>query len=98
MQSTSHSASKSDEFYLWAGARLNLRLYNALLQGQFRSSEVTIDSDDINRLVAEYWFGVTREFAGKYYASIFVRGMTDEFKGPNARSSAWVGLVFTRAY
>jgi len=87
-----------NEFYLWAGARLNLRLYNSLLQGQFRHSEVTVSSDDMQRLVAEYWLGVTKEFAKKYYMSLFVRGHSDEFKGPYARNAAWAGLVFTRTY
>ena len=87
-----------NEFYLWAGARLNLRLYNSLLQGQFRHSEVTVSSSDMQRLVAEYWLGVTKEFAKKYYASLFVRGHSDEFKGPNARNAAWAGLVFSVAY
>ena len=95
---SSNSAEHKDEFYLWAGGRLNLRVYNALLQGQFRHSEVKVSSEDLERLVAEYWFGVTREFAKKYYTSIFIRGHTDEFKGPNARSAAWIGLVFSRAY
>jgi len=95
---SSNSTEGKDEFYLWAGGRLNLRIYNSLLQGQFRHSEVTVSSDDMERLVAEYWFGVTREFSKKYYASLFIRGHTDEFKGPNARSASWVGLVFTRAY
>ena len=93
-----NSAEHKNEFYLWAGGRLNLRIYNALLQGQFRHSEVTVSSADMERLVAEYWFGVTGEFAKKYNASIFIRGHTDEFKGLNARSAAWVGLVFSRAY
>lgn len=95
---SSNSTEGKDEFYLWAGGRLNLRIYNSLLQGQFRHSEVTVSSDDMERLVAEYWFGVTREFSKKYYASLFIRGHSDEFKGPNARSASWVGLVFTRAY
>jgi len=95
---SSNSAAQKDEFYLWAGGRLNLRVYNALLQGQFRQSEVTVSSEDLQRLVAEYWFGVTAELAKKYYASVFVRGHTDEFKGPKARNAAWVGLEFTRAY
>jgi len=94
----SNAAEKKNELYLWAGARLNLRLYNAFLQGQFRESAVTISSEDLQRLVAEYWFGGTVEFSKKYYASIFLRGTTDEFKGPKSRSLAWVGLVFSRAY
>ena len=93
-----NGAEHKDEFYLWAGGRLNLRVYNALLQGQFRHSEVAVSSADMQRLVAEYWFGVTGGFAKKYTASIFVRGHTDEFKGQNARNAAWVGLVFSRAY
>ena len=52
----------------------------------------------MQRLVAEYWLGVTKEFAKKYYASLFVRGHSDEFKGPNARNAAWAGLVFSVAY
>lgn len=95
---SSNGSESKDEFYLWAGGRLNLRIYNALLQGQFRHSEVTVSSEDMERLVAEYWFGVTREFAKKYYASLFLRGHTHEFKGANARSAAWIGLVFSRAY
>ena len=87
-----------NEFYMWVGARLNLRLYNSLLQGQFRHSEVTVSSDDMQRLVAEYWLGVTKEFANKYYLSLFARGHSDEFKGPNARNAAWAGLVFSVAY
>lgn len=95
---SSNKSEHKKEFYLWAGGRLNFRIYNALLQGQFRHSEVTVSNDDMERLVAEYWFGITGEFSKEYYASVFVRGNTDEFKGPNARNAAWVGLAFSRAY
>ena len=95
---SSNSAEKADEFYVWAGGRLNVRLYNALLEGQFRDSVVTISSDDMQRLVAEYWLGMTKGFAKEYSASIFLRGNTDEYHGANARSEAWVGLVLSHAY
>ncbi len=98
MQQTMPVFSANDEFYLWAGSRLNLRIYNALLQGQFRHSEVIVRGADMQRLVAEYWLGGTVGFAGGYSASVFLRGHTDEFKGQNARSAAWIGLVVTRAY
>jgi len=87
-----------NEFYLWTGARLNLRIYNSLLQGQFRHSEVTVSGDDMERLIAEYWLGVTKQFAKKYYASMFVRAHSEEFKGQNARDAAWAGFVFSVAY
>lgn len=95
---SSESKNESDEFYIWAGGRINLRIYNALLQGQFRESVVTVSNEDIQRLVAEYWIGVTREIVNRYHVSAFFRGNTDEFKGPSARNGAWVGLVFSRAY
>jgi hypothetical protein len=92
------SVENGGEFYLWAGGRLSLRIYNALLQGQFKKSEVTINSADLERVVYECWFGVTREFFDKYYASAFVRGMSKEYQGVNARNPVWAGLVLTRAY
>ena len=95
---SSESDGKKNELYLWAGGRINLRLYNALLQGQFRHSDVKVSNDEMERLVAEYWFGMTAEFMKKYYASLFLRGHTEEFEGVNARDAAWVGLVFSRAY
>jgi len=95
---SSGSVEGADEFYIWAGGRLNIRLYNALLEGQFRESEVTISSDDMQRLVAEYWFGVTKTLVKEYSASVFLRGNTDEYRGANARSETWVGLVLSRAY
>ena len=95
---SSEPEAKKNELYLWAGGRLNFRIYNALLQGQFRHSVVTVSNADMERLVAEYWLGVTGEFAKQYYASLFLRGHTEEFKGVNARDVAWVGLVFSRAY
>jgi len=95
---SSNNTGDGDEFYLWAGGRLNLRIYNALLQGQFRHSEVTVSSEDMERLVAEYWFGATLEFASRYAASFFIRGHSDEFKGPNARSHTWGGALFSVTY
>ncbi|HEC07349.1 MAG TPA: lipid A deacylase LpxR family protein [Thiolapillus brandeum] len=92
------SRGRKNEFYLQAGARLNLRLYNALLQGQFRDSAVTIGSGDLRHLLAEYWLGATLEFGKAYYASVFLRGLSSEFRGPGSRNAAWVGLVFARAY
>jgi len=100
MQSASpvFAGSNDNEFFLWAGARLNVRLYNALLQGQFRHSVVTVSASNIENLVAEYWFGLSYHFLKKYQTSVFWRGNSPEFKGPNQRSMAWVGLVFSRAY
>ena len=49
------SADGSGEFYVWAGAKLRLRAYNAFLQGQFRDSVHTLSSSDVNHVIGEAW-------------------------------------------
>jgi len=92
------NAENNHEFFIWAGGRVNVRLYNALLEGQFRDSVVTVSPDDLQHLIAEYWCGVTGTFAKAYSASFFLRGNTEEFHGVNARKAAWAGFVLSRAY
>jgi len=87
-----------DEMFFWAGARLNLRLYNVFLQGQFRDSNVTISPEDMERLVAEYWLGFSLAIGQKNRASVYLRGHTEEYRGEKSRAAAWAGLVFSRAY
>lgn len=41
------------ELYLWGGAKLRARAYNAFLQGQLRDSEVTYSSSELNPLIFE---------------------------------------------
>jgi hypothetical protein len=93
-----NSAGSNNEFFVYAGTRINLRLYNAFLQGQFRDSEVTIASDQMQRLVAEAWLGISYRFNNNYILSAFVRGHSEEFKGKNSRGASWGGLVLSRAY
>lgn len=55
---------RSDEWYLWGAGRLRAVAYDALLQGQFRHSEVTVDPDDMRRLVWEGGVGLTKAWPG----------------------------------
>lgn len=57
-------AMHGEELYLWAAGRLRAVAYDALLQGQFRDSTVTVDDTDIRRLVWEGGVGVTRSWSG----------------------------------
>ena len=50
---------RGEELYVWAAGRLRGVAYDALLQGQFRDSTVTVDYDDMRRLVWEAGVGVT---------------------------------------
>jgi hypothetical protein len=85
------------ELYVWAGAKVRLRLYNALLQGQFRDSEVEIRSSDIERAVFEAWLGVTWELPRGTHLSYVARYSMAEIKvGRANRDMRWAGLVVSR--
>ena len=86
------------EWFVYAGAKLRLIAYNALLQGQFRYSEVTIADNDLERLVAEYWGGIAFYFAGHYTLDMYLRGNTAEFNGTNSRSANWAGIGLSYAW
>ncbi len=86
------------EFYVWAGASLKYRFYNAILQGQFRDSEVTFKRSQLESVIAEAWIGVTRGFKSGFSASLFLRGRTTEISGLNGRAPVWGGIIISRAY
>jgi hypothetical protein len=90
--------SAATEWFVYAGAKLRLVGYNALLQGQFRESEVSIPSDDIERLVAEYSSGAAYAFADHYRIDVYFRGNTPEFRGSNRRSAHWAGMSFSYSW
>ena len=87
------------EHYVWGGIALVGRGYNAFLQGQFRDSEVSYDSDEVNHALAEAWLGYTWAFADGYRLSYVLRGHTSELReGEGDRNVLWGGLVFSRSF
>ncbi len=87
------------ESYAWGGAAVVARGYNAFLQGQFRDSEVTYDSDELNHLILETWLGYTQSFAGGWRLSYVLRGHTSEVReGPADRNVLWGGLIVARTF
>lgn len=89
--------SERKEFYVWAGLTLRYRLYNALLQGQFRDSAVTFDRDELNELLAELSVGVTREFESGLHMSFTIRARTPELDDSDGLPPVWGGLIISRA-
>jgi hypothetical protein len=69
-----------DELYGVVGANMKLRIYNALLQGQFRDSKVTYSSSELEPLVFETWVGVGSEFNSGLRLSYLLRYQTSELK------------------
>lgn len=92
------STSGRKEFYLWAGASLKYRFYNAILQGQFRDSEVAFKRSELEPIIAEVWVGVTRELRTGVRVSLFIRGRTSEISGSRGRSPVWGGVILSRVF
>ena len=91
--------SQDHEHYLWGGIALVGRAYNAFLQGQFRDSEVSYDSNELNHGVAEAWLGYTWAFSDGYRLSYVLRGHTSELKdGVGDRNVLLGGLVFAKTF
>lgn len=91
--------SKVSEYFFWTGISLKARAYNAFLQGQFKDSEVTYDSDEVNHGIVEGWMGYTVALADGYSFSYSVRGHTSELRqGTGDRNVVWGGLIFTKTF
>lgn len=91
-------ASGLSEWFFFAGARLKARAYNALLQGQFRDSDVRVSSGDLARLQAEGWIGLSATWSDlrlTYTVRCASREMTRE---PGARSLIWAGVSVEKSF
>lgn len=97
-QAANYASQGKWELYGWASGGVKYWLYNALLQGQFRNSDVTVSSSDLKGLVGEYHFGVTGgvRFSNLWWNLTYsVAGRTAEFEGLNERSHYWGGVYLT---
>ena len=93
------SGFNADELYFWGGIKLRARLYNSFLQGQFRDSEVTFSSGELNHLIGEAWLGFTATLNKKYTLSYSMRYQTKEIKnGSGASDIKWGSLTLTRSF
>jgi len=88
-----------NELYVWAGAKVRLRGYNAFLQGQFRDSDHTFAADQINHVIGEAWIGVTGQFFSGTQMSYAVRYQTAEIRdGSGRRDPVWAGITISHSY
>lgn len=92
------SQNKQKESYLWLGAGVKYRFYNALLQGQFRDSAVTFDRDQLVPIITEAWLGYTHEFEEKWQLSGFIRARNKEIDLSNVQAPIWGGLIISRSF
>ena len=86
------------ELYGFVGVRLRARLYNALLQGQFRDSDVRVASNDLERLQTEAWVGVAYARADWRVAYTLRVASREISTGPAGRTLVWGAVNFERAF
>ncbi len=83
--------------YWFTGARIKARAYNALLQGQFRSSAVTYSRSELRPWVAEAWAGVATRWRG-WDIKYAVRYQSAEIKPANGgRDQVYGDITVSRA-
>ena len=87
------------ELYVFLGARVKARAYNAFLQGQFRDNVVEYSYGDIEPIVAQAWIGVVTQVFEQTQLSYTLNYQTAELReGEGAQSSLWGGVQFAHAF
>lgn len=87
-----------NEWYGWTAYRLRLVAYDALLQGQFKDSDVTFDWDDIRHIIHEGGIGMTFTYQPMQF-TLAVNGKTPELNtGISNRNHYWGGFYFVYRY
>jgi hypothetical protein len=87
------------EIYVFLGARIKARAYNAVLQGQFRDSDVRYTSDEVEPLLAEAWIGVVTQILDQTQLSYALHYQTAELRdGPASRDTLWGAVQLTHAF
>ncbi|MCB1722989.1 MAG: lipid A deacylase LpxR family protein [Chromatiaceae bacterium] len=83
------------QLYAWAAGRLRAVAYDALLQGQFRDSRVTVDDGDMRRLVWEGAVGITRGWPG-WQLTFAVNAKAGDTRLPQAPDEhVWGGVYLS---
>jgi hypothetical protein len=83
------------ELFAFGGSRARLVLYNALMQGQFRKSEVRLVGAQLERFVHEFEAGIGGGMCGLTFSYVIVGGRSPEHHAGATRSHYWGGLYLT---
>jgi hypothetical protein len=87
------------EVYFFVGARVTARAYNALLQGQFRHSDVRYTYSEIEPIVARAWVGVMTQLFPNTELSYTLHYQTAELdEGKGARRAYWGSVQLAHSF
>lgn len=87
-----------DECFFWFNPRVRLVAYNALLQGQFRSSDVTFNHSKIERVLFEGRWGLTFRLRKHHILSWYGGYTSQELTGSIALDHQWNGIKYAYYY
>lgn len=76
-------------FYVFAGVKGRLVLYNALLQGQFKANDFAFDETEISRFIRELEVGAVLRLGKRLSLLYSINSRTPEFRAATARSHYW---------
>lgn len=97
-----HSATESlagSGMIFEAGIESRLRMFNALLQGQFRRSDQTIPSRELKRLLLEGWVGFGFRLRSGLELGYTLRARSKEIEhGTGARTAVWGNVSVVRRF
>ena len=82
--------------YLFLNFRLRAIAYDALLQGQFRDSKLTIDGQNIENIVLEASLGWVYSLSPEWKIMYSVNYKSKEFKGSEAEDHLYGGLYLSK--
>lgn len=95
IRSSSNFFYKNFEIYGFASGRTRLIAYNALLEGQFRKSEYTMRSSEINHLVSEFELGLAVRIWKISFIYEPLAGRTTEINTQLSRTHIWGAYYFS---
>jgi len=84
--------------YLFLNFKVRAIAYNALLQGQFRDSKWTIDSEDIENVVLEASLGWVYSLSPEWKITYSINFKSREFKGSEVEDQLYGGLYLSKGF
>jgi Uncharacterized protein conserved in bacteria (DUF2219) len=86
------------ELFMLLGTRFKYRVYNAFLEGQFRSSDLRYSSDSINHALGEAWAGIEYRNSAGIEIRYLARWESPELRsGIGSRTIVWGSLEFAKS-
>jgi hypothetical protein len=82
-----------------AGAKIRARVYNAFLEGQFRNSDVTFASAELEPVLVDVWLGATTVLANGLSVSYSAHRQTEEIERRHGgRAFSWASIGFAQRF